>query len=310
MVDLSRPPSLERETRRLLRQYDLLPRKGLGQSFLIAPKIRELILDTARAGPDDLVVEVGPGTGVLTEALADRVGRMVAIERDPVLHRMLVERLGNLPGLVLIHADALAFDYPTVLGAMLRGGRRARLVSNLPYSIATQLILRLIRLRHCFSDLLVMVQREVAQRLVAEPGTKGYSALTVRCRYDADASVVRWVPRTAFYPRPAVDSALVRLDLLSEPTVPAKRPDLLFRIVRAAFGQRRKTLRNALLNSGLFADGPALERGLLDAGIEPNRRGETLDLREFARLADRLDGSEAESGIREEEQDADLSPLA
>jgi 16S rRNA (adenine1518-N6/adenine1519-N6)-dimethyltransferase len=309
MVDLPRPPSLERETRQLLRQYHLLPRKGLGQTFLIAPKIRELILESARVGPDDLVVEVGPGTGVLTEALATRAGRLVAIERDPGFYRLLVERLGDRRGLVLIQADALAFDYATILSKMLRKDRRARLVSNLPYSIATPLILRLIRLKQCFSDLLVMVQREVAQRLVAAPGTKGYSALTVRCRYDADALVVGWVPRTAFYPRPAVDSALVRLDLLPEPRVPARRPDLLFRIVRAAFGQRRKTLRNALLNSGLFPDAAALEQALREAGVDPKRRGETLDLGEFARLADRLDGSDAVDG-RLEDEDAHLVQLA
>ncbi len=309
MVDLPRPPSLERETRQLLRQYHLLPRKGLGQSFLIAAKVRELILETARVSPDDLVVEIGPGTGVLTEVLADRASRLVAIERDPGFHRLLVERLGDRRGLVLIQADALAFDYATVLGTMLRRDQRARLVSNLPYSIATPLILRLIRLKQCFSDLLVMVQREVAQRLVAAPGTKGYSALTVRCRYDADASVVRWVSRAAFYPRPAVDSALVRLDLLPKPRVPARRPDLLFRIVRAAFGQRRKTLRNALLNSGLFPDAPVLEQALLKEGIDPKRRGETLDLREFAGLADRLDGSEVVDASAEDE-DAYLFQLA
>ncbi len=310
-VNLSqhRPPSLERATRQILRHYHLLPRKNLGQSFLIAANVRELILQSAGVTADDLVVEIGPGTGVLTDGLAKRAGRLIAIERDPGLYRMLVERLSDRPSLVLVQADALAFDYVTVLGAMLRKEQRARLVSNLPYAIATPLILRLIRLKQCFSDLLVMVQREVAQRLVAQPGTKGYSALTLRCRYDAQVSVVRWVPRTAFYPRPAVDSALIRLDLLAQPRVHVRHPHLLFRTVRAAFGHRRKTLRNALVASGLFSNAAAVERALVEAGIDPTRRGETLDLLEFAKLADHVEGPEVLDSTPEHE-DADLFQFA
>ncbi|MGH7409788.1 MAG: ribosomal RNA small subunit methyltransferase A, partial [Candidatus Methylomirabilis sp.] len=200
------PRSLGYETRRLLRQYGLVARRSLGQSFLIAPTVRDLILQAAELGPGDLVVEIGPGTGVLTERLAERAGAVVAIERDAGFHRLLVEHIGNQPGLSLIRGNALDFDYVTVLGDMLRGDQRAKLVSNLPYSVATPLILQLIGLQRCFSFLLVMVQREVAHRLLAPPGDKGYSALTLRCRYEAEATAVAQVPRTAFYPRPAVDS--------------------------------------------------------------------------------------------------------
>lgn len=288
---VDRSPSLGHETRRLLREYDLVARKSLGQSFLIAPTVRDLILEAAELGPGDLVVEIGPGTGVLTERLADLAGAVLAIERDAGFHRLLVERLGNRPGLSLICGNALAFDYATALGEMLRGDQRAKLVSNLPYSVATPLILQLIGLQRCFSFLLVMVQREVAKRLLATPGDKGYSALTLRSRYEAEATAVAQVPRTAFYPRPAVDSTLIRLDLLSRPRVSVRRPDLLFRVVRAAFGQRRKTLRNALASSGILVESTALEQALLDANIDPKRRGETLDLQEFARLADHLDAT-------------------
>ncbi len=285
---MNRLPSLKRETRGLLRRQHLLPKRGLGQSFLIAPTVRDLILRAADLGPDDLVVEIGPGTGVLTEGLAERAGHLVAIERDPGLHRLLLDRFGDRPGLSLICADALVFDYESFLGEMVPRHGRAKLVSNLPYSVATPLILRLIELRRYFSFLLVMLQREVAQRLLAEPGQEAYSALTLRCRYEADVTGVARVSRTAFYPQPAVDSSLVRLDLLSTPRVSVKRPDLLFRVVRAAFGQRRKTLRNALLSGGITADPAAVERALLDIGIDPRRRGETLSLDEFARLADHL----------------------
>jgi 16S rRNA (adenine1518-N6/adenine1519-N6)-dimethyltransferase len=283
-----RPPSLGHETRALLRQYHLLPKRGLGQSFLVSAAVRDLILRAAEVGPDDLVVEIGPGTGVLTEGLAERAGRLIAIERDPGLHRLLAERLGDRPTVSLVCDDALGFDYVRVLGEMFPAYKQAKLVSNLPYSVATPLILQLIRLRQCFSFLLVMVQREVAQRLLAAPGEEGYSALTLRCRYEAEASAVTHVSRTAFYPRPAVDSTLIRLDLLPGPRVAVQSPDLLFRIVRAAFGQRRKMLRNALLHAGIMAEPAALERTLMDLDIDPKRRGETLSLDEFARLADRL----------------------
>lgn len=296
-------PSLGRETRTLLRQHDLLPRKGLSQSFLIAPSVRDLILRAAGLEPDDVVVEIGPGTGVLTQGLADRAGTLVAIERDPGLHRLLVERFGDRPGVSLICADALAFDYSAILGDLLREGQRAKLVSNLPYSVATPIILRLLRLRDYFSFLLVMVQREVAQRLLAAPGQEGYSALTLRCRYEAEATTVAQISRTAFYPRPAVDSTLVRLDLLSKPRVAVRRPDLLFRVVRAAFGQRRKTLRNALVGSVIVADPKALQEALNDVGIDPKRRGETLDLHEFARLTGYL---EAMVGIETGQDDDDV----
>lgn len=284
----NRPPSLGHETRALLRQYHLLPKRGLGQSFLVSPTVRDLILRAADVGPQDLVVEIGPGTGVLTECLAEQAGRLIAIERDPGLHRLLAERLGDRPTVSLICGDALEFDFVGVCGKMCPAYTRAKLVSNLPYSVATPLILQLISLQRYFSFLLVMVQREVAQRLLASPGEEGYSALTLRCRYEADVSAVAQVPRTAFYPRPAVDSTLVRLDLLPGPRVTVHSPDLLFRIVRAAFGQRRKMLRNALLNGGIMTEPADLERILADAGIDPKRRGETLNLDEFAQLADRL----------------------
>lgn len=284
----NRPPSLGHETRALLRQYHLLPKRGLGQSFLVSPTVRDLILRAADVGPQDLVVEIGPGTGVLTEGLAEQAGRLIAIERDPGLHRLLAERLGDRPTVSLICGDALEFDFVGVCGKMCPAYTRAKLVSNLPYSVATPLILQLISLQRYFSFLLVMVQREVAQRLLASPGEEGYSALTLRCRYEADVSAVAQVPRTAFYPRPAVDSTLVRLDLLPGPRVTVHSPDLLFRIVRAAFGQRRKMLRNALLNGGIMTEPADLERILADAGIDPKRRGETLNLDEFAQLADRL----------------------
>jgi len=284
-----RPSSLGHQTRTLLRQYHVQPKRGLGQSFLIAPTVRDLILQAAQLSPDDLVVEIGPGTGVLTEGLADQAGTVVAIERDPGLYRLLVGQLGDRPRLSLICADALVFDYVSLLAEKILPHGRAKLVSNLPYSVATPLILRLLPLHRFFSFLLVMVQREVAQRLLAAPGQEGYSALTLRCSYEAEATAVGKVSRTAFHPKPDVDSTLVRLNLLSRPRVAVKRPELLFRVVRAAFGQRRKTLRNALLGAGMMADSTALERALFDVDIDPRRRGETLTLEEFARLADHLD---------------------
>jgi len=279
---------LERQTRALLRRYELRPRKGLGQSFLVSSAVRDLMLRAAALGPDDLVLEIGPGTGTLTEGLVERAGRVIAIERDPGLFRVLAERLGARPSLRLLCADALTVDYMALLGESLTPPHRAKVVSNLPYSVATPLILRLIRLREHISSLLVMVQREVAQRLLARPGQEGYSSLTLCCQYHAEVEAVAQVSAAAFYPRPAVDSTLVRLELLPSPRVTVRSPDLLFRVVRAAFGQRRKTIRNALLGGGIVADSTSLERILARVDIDPKRRGETLALTEFARLADHL----------------------
>ena len=277
--------SLLTETRRLLLTHGLRPKKRLGQSFLIDRIVLGKILKGGQLQREDQVLEIGAGVGTLTHALAERCDRVVAIEIDPGLFRILQDVLGARAHVTLVHGDALHLDYRSLLGEE----RPWKVIANLPYSIVTPLIGRLLSLSHHFSFLLLMVQEEVAERLMASPGTKAYGSLTILAQYYADVRAVVRVPNTAFYPRPQVDSALVRLDIPVTPRVSPEDPALFFRLVRAAFAHRRKTLKNALSRlEWIPLERPEIHAVLEEAGIDPRRRGETLSLQEFHVLADRL----------------------
>lgn len=279
--------SLLARTRGALATQGIRPRKRLGQTFLIDAGVRDRIVEAAAIGFEDGVVEVGPGTGALTEALAERAAALLAIEVDPVLCRALRQNLGERPGVSIVCADALAYDFAAGVREHLRRDQ-AILVGNIPYAIASPLLLHLLASAPCFSRLLLMVQREVAERLMAEPATKPYGALTVLCHLRARIAGVLQVSRHAFFPRPRVDSAVIRLDPLP-PTAPAPADPALFRrVVRGAFGQRRKTLRNALAAALPERGRAAVEGALVATSIDPGRRGETLSVQEYLALADAL----------------------
>jgi 16S rRNA (adenine1518-N6/adenine1519-N6)-dimethyltransferase len=281
----SASPSLLSQTRALLRARGVRPSRGRGQNFLVDPGVRDRILSAAEVGPTSRVVEIGPGTGILTEAMLRAGAAVLAIEVDRDLVRTLSERLGDHPRFAVAHADALEYDFAAALGEDPARGR-IRVVANIPYYITTPLILRLIRRRDLFQALFLTVQREVAERLTASPGGKTYGALTLACRYWAAVRSVFGISRRAFHPIPEVESALVRFDLLDAPRVSVADPDRLFRAIRAAFGVRRKTLRNALCRAGWPP--PSVKGALSGAGVDAMRRGETLTLEEFARLSDLL----------------------
>jgi 16S rRNA (adenine1518-N6/adenine1519-N6)-dimethyltransferase len=271
----------------MLREHGLRPRRARGQNFLVDPAVRDQIVAAAGVGPGSLAVEIGPGTGVLTEAMLRAGASVLAVEFDRDLAKALSERLGGYPQCTLRQADALEFDFAQALRDDPRRGR-ARVVANIPYYITTPLILRLVNRRDLFEAVLLTVQREVAERLTAAPGGKTYGSLTLACQYWAEVRLVFSVPRTAFHPVPEVDSALVRFDLLDIPRVqPADRRHF-FAVIRAAFAVRRKTLRNALCRAGWAAQD--VDAALARVGVHPMRRGETLALEEFARLSDALPG--------------------
>lgn len=286
------PPSLLSRTRALLASRGLRPKAARGQHFLVDPQVRDAIVATAGIGPGSLVVEIGPGTGVLTEALLQRGASVLAVELDRGLAAALGETLGRDRRLTVLTADALRFDFAAHLGAHPERGR-IRVVANIPYYITSPLILRLLPCRQLFKALYLTVQREVAQRITAGPGTKAYGALTLHCQYHADVRPALAIPRTAFYPIPEVDSTLVGFDLLDAPHVSVTSPARLFGVIRAAFDQRRKTLRNALRQAGWPP--AALDAALGICGIAGGRRGETLTLQEFARLSEALPESSAPS---------------
>ncbi|MFQ5656966.1 MAG: 16S rRNA (adenine(1518)-N(6)/adenine(1519)-N(6))-dimethyltransferase RsmA [Candidatus Methylomirabilales bacterium] len=277
--------SLLAETRRLLLTHGLRPKRRLGQRFLIDRTVLGKILDGGELRREDRVLEIGAGVGTLTHSLAERCSRVVAVEIDPGLFRILQHVLGGNAQVTLVHGDALHLDYTSLLGEE----GPWKVIANLPYSIATPLIARLLNLSDCFSFLLLMVQQEVAERLMASPGNKAYGSLTVLAQYYTDVRMMLRVSRTAFYPRPQVDSALVKLDIPPKPRVSPRDPSLFFRLVRAAFAHRRKTLKNALAQLDWIPFERDELRAIIErAGIDPHRRGETLNLQEFRMLADHL----------------------
>ena len=294
------PPSLLARTRGFLARGDLRPNPARGQRFLVDPCVRDAIVTAAEIVAGRVVVEIGPGTGVLTEVLLQRGAAVLAVELDRELAAILMETLGVHPNLTMRVGDALRFDFQAHFADHPERGR-IRMVANIPYYITTPLILRLLRYREVFDALFLTVQREVADRITAAPGCKAYGSLTLQCQYWAAVEPVLAIPRSAFFPAPEVDSMLVRFKLLDAPRVSVARPAQLFGVIRAAFGRRRKTLRNALRQGGWPSE--AVDAGLDACGIGGVRRGETLSLEEFARLSEAL--PEKPRADRDSDRDGD-----
>jgi 16S rRNA (adenine1518-N6/adenine1519-N6)-dimethyltransferase len=256
-------------------------RRALGQHFLrdagVARAIVELVAPTAR----DLVVEIGPGQGALTGELARRAGRLIALEVD----RALAERLRQrLPAVEVLHADARSWDY----GRLARPeGGRVLVVGNLPYSVGKPILAALLQARHAIDAMVLMLQREVADRLAAPPGGRVYGALSVLTQAGCRVELLLRVPPGAFRPPPKVASAVVRLTPLVQPRVPSHLEAPFRRVVRAAFGQRRKTLANALA-AGLGRSLGVAREMAASSGVDPGRRAETLTIEDFVSLASRL----------------------
>lgn len=271
------------EVRALAAGLQLRPTKQRGQNFVIDPNTVRRIVRVAEVGPDDVVVEVGPGLGSLTLGLLAVVGRVVAVEIDPLLARALPHTVADrAPGradrLTVVEADAL-----TVSAADLPGPAPTALVANLPYNVAVPVLLHLLEVLPSLATALVMVQAEVADRLAADPGSRTYGVPSVKARWYADVRRAGPVGRSVFWPAPNVDSGLVALRRREPPSTSASRAEV-FAVVDAAFGQRRKTLRAAL--AGWAGSPAAAEAALRRAGVDPSARGEQLTVADFARIAE------------------------
>jgi 16S rRNA (adenine1518-N6/adenine1519-N6)-dimethyltransferase len=259
-------------------------RRALGQHFLRDRGVARAIVDALAPRPEDLVVEIGPGEGALTAELAGRSGRLVALEIDAALAAGLRRRF---PTAEIVEADARRWNY----GALQRpAGGRVLVIGNLPYSVGTAILMTLVGARGAIDGIVVMLQREVAERVAAAPGSRRYGSLSVLVRLGWDARVILRVPPGAFRPPPKVESAVVALTALARPRAVVGDEERFRGLLHAAFAQRRKMLSNGLAASlGLS---PAAVREVLEAvGIDPARRAETLDLEEFARLSARLEAS-------------------
>jgi 16S rRNA (adenine1518-N6/adenine1519-N6)-dimethyltransferase len=279
-MDLAKAPTLKA----IMAAKGIRPQHRLGQNFLVDERILDRIVEASRAGPDDLVLEIGPGLGSLTQRLAAKARRVVAVELDRNLVQILEEMLVPYhPNVEIIQGDAGRIDLQGLLAERLAPGQKARVAANLPYYITTPLVMRLLEEELPLESIVVMVQKEVAERMAAPPGGKVYGALSVAVQYYTEPQIVTNVSRGAFLPPPDVDSAVVAMNIRSTPPVDVSK-GLFFRVVKAAFGQRRKSLGNAL-SAGLSIEKAEIQTVLAQVGIDPGRRGETLSLQEFASIA-------------------------
>ncbi len=257
----------------------------LGQHFLKDASFLAKILKAAEVGPEDAVIEVGPGKGILTKALCRQAGLVLALELDERLADGLHERLGHLENLEIRKADARYVDWNT-LGMELkqRGFAHLKLVSNLPYYLATQMVIHAMAAEHGVERLVVMVQEEVARRMDAVPGHKDYGAYSVAVQYYASTKYICTVPAKAFNPPPQVSSAVVRLDKRPAPALAVEDVDRFFYLVHAMFNHRRKTLRKCLTGAGGVPDQGAWDMIISRAGLDPSQRPETLSMEQLGRL--------------------------
>lgn len=267
----------------LLKKYDIRPKKRLSQSFLIDPNITRKIALLLDPGPGDSVVEIGSGLGVLTGIIAGHVKSVTALEIDPGLVNVLNEELAG-ENVQVAHQDFLKFDLHE---AAARAGAKLKVIGNAPYNISSAIVFRLIDFREDISSAVLMFQKEVAERISAVPNSKEYGIVSVIASMYAVTRREFIVPPGCFFPRPKVDSAVIRMIFRDEPLVELKNPELFRELVRTAFARRRKTLINNLKNSGLNRSGK-IEQVLAESGIDGRRRAESLSPEEFGCLSNKI----------------------
>ena len=279
-----------KKTIEILNKYHFVFQKKYGQNFLIDTHVLDKIMRAADITKDDLVLEIGPGIGTLTQYLCENAREVVAVEIDRMLIPILKDdTLAPYDNVEIVNEDILKYD----IAALVRdrnGGKPIKVVANLPYYITTPIVMSLLERDLPIKSITVMVQKEVAERMQAGPGTKDYGALSLAVQYRADTYIAANVPPNCFMPRPQVGSCVIRLTKKAEPPVTVKSPELMFKLIRAAFNQRRKTLLNAIANFGeLDFTKEEILNALQAAGIPENERGEKLGLNEFGRIADALE---------------------
>ncbi len=271
--------------RALLERHGFHFSKKLGQNFLINPSVCPRMAEACGACPDSGVLEIGPGIGVLTRELAQRAGRVVAIELDDRLLPVLAQTLAGQDHVKIVQGDCMKLDLHRLLQEEF-GDRPVSVCANLPYYITSPILMGLLESRLPVTSITVMVQKEAAQRLCATPGTREAGAVTLAVAYYAEADTLFQVSRGSFMPAPQVDSSVIRLTIRQQPPCDVQDEKTLFRLIRAGFGQRRKTLLNSLTAAGFTKE--ALATGLAAAGLSPTARAEELTLPQFAALADAL----------------------
>lgn len=277
-------------TKAILDRYGFTFKKSFGQNFLTDTNILQKIVDTAEIDKSVNVIEIGPGIGALTEFLAERAAEVMAFEIDERLVPILADTLRDFDNVQVVNQDILKADLQTQLKQFSNPDLPIKVVANLPYYITTPILMHLIESKIPFQEFVVMMQREVADRISAEPNTKAYGSLSIAAQYYMTAKIAFVVPRTVFVPAPNVDSAILKMIRRDQPLIEVQDEDFFFRVSRVGFVHRRKTLWNNLVSHfGKAEDTKArLEQGLALAGIKPSIRGEALSIQDFGRLADAL----------------------
>lgn len=268
-----------------MKKYNVRADKRLGQHFLVDTRPLMAMLEAAKLSHQDEVLEIGPGLGVLTTELCSRASRVVAVEKDRQLIPILEDLTRDFKNICILEADVLKLDMEKLRKDHFNGG--FKVVANLPYYITSPIIMKIIENRHLIPLAVLMVQKEVAQRLTAEPGTKDYGILSIAVNMYADVNMVCTIGKEAFLPPPKVESAVVQIMLRQKPREEVDDEAFFFKVVEAAFGERRKTVRNSLSRRLKIqgSDSEAIDQALKETGIDPMRRGETLSIKEYAELS-------------------------
>jgi 16S rRNA (adenine1518-N6/adenine1519-N6)-dimethyltransferase len=269
----------------ILDRYGFKFSKSLGQNFLIDGNIITRIVEIAGLDENSGVLEIGPGFGTLTQLLCKKANKVIAIEVDKSLIEVHKGTL-NYPNLKIIYDDFLKVDVNTLIEEEFKG-LDVKIVANLPYYITTPIIMKILEEKYKVSKIVVMVQKEMAQRLNSKPGSKDYGAITLAVRYRADTNIAMIVPNSVFMPKPKVDSAVIEFKILPKPRIDVSDEKMLFAVIKASFTQRRKTILNGLSNSLNFSK-DIINESLVSAGINPGIRGEKLTLEEFGRISDEI----------------------
>ncbi len=274
-----------KKTTEIIEKYGFNFKKNFGQNFLIDSHVLNKIVDSSEITDEDLVIEVGPGIGSLTEYLAERAKKVVCIEIDKKLIPILNETLSEHDNVEIINDDILKVDLKKIMEE--QGFKKAKMVANLPYYITTPIIMNVLENDINIETITVMIQKEVAKRMSAKEGTKDYGSLTIAVQYYSEPYLVANVPQNCFKPRPNVDSAVIRLKKKSKKEVVVSDEKLMFEIIKIAFSQRRKTLLNCIFNSTQFNfNKQEIEQILIEADLDIKIRGEKLTIKQFANLTD------------------------
>ncbi|TRZ50342.1 ribosomal RNA small subunit methyltransferase A [bacterium] len=270
--------------RTLLSAWTLSPKKQFGQNFLSDPKTAEMIVSRSGISKEDIVLEIGAGLGALTVPLALAAEKVYAVEKDinllPLLRSELLAK--NIDNVSIMNENILDTD---IESTAVKHGRKIVVIGNLPYNISSQVLVKLIIQRKCLSRAVLMFQKELSERICAKPGGKDYGRISVMLRYCADIDKIADVKASLFFPKPKIDSQIIEIRFKESPDFPADNEKFLFSVVKAAFGKRRKTLKNSLSGSELEIDAKTAVSALNIAGIDPVRRAETLTIEEFVRLS-------------------------